>query len=156
MSVGRVVRELRLKHGLTQEALEASTGGKVTRSYVSKLEQGVIAMPSRDRLSALADALHTSTHYILERAGFISPVDTEVEQGIAAFLSAYPDFETVLQIAQRISPQGRRRLVNYARLVAMEERRPPTADRRPPAGPDSQGRRLKREAGERPRARRTE
>jgi transcriptional regulator with XRE-family HTH domain len=121
MSVGHVVRELRLNHGLTQEDVEMRTLGKVKRGYLSKLELDAIAMPSRDKLHALAAALQTTTRYILEQAGFINPVDREIEQRIAAFLDAYPEYQVMFQITQRISPQGRRRLLNYARLIALEE-----------------------------------
>ncbi|MFQ6112265.1 MAG: helix-turn-helix domain-containing protein [Nitrospinota bacterium] len=120
-SFGQVVKQLRLSSGLTQEQVEVRTGGLVKRGYLSKLEVGDIALPSREKLHALAQALETTVLHILEEAGFINQIDQEVERKIAAFLQAYPEYEVLFQITEHISPQGRRRLLNYAKLIAMEE-----------------------------------
>ncbi len=121
MSVGRVVRELRQDRGLTQEELEACTNGAVSRSYVSKLELDDIAMPTHDKLEALASALHTTTQYILEKAGFVNPVDKALEHEIGTVRAGYPEFEIMFEIARRVSPEGRRRLLTYFRVLAVEE-----------------------------------
>lgn len=120
-TVGQVVKQLRLSSGLTQEQVEVRTGGLVKRGYLSKLEVGDITLPSREKLHALAQALETTVLHILEEAGFINRADQEVEHKIAAFLQAYPEYEVLFQITERISPEGRRRLLNYAKLIAMEE-----------------------------------
>lgn len=53
-SFGRVLRELRLSHGLTQEQLALAAG--IERNYVSLIERGV-HQPALRILFRIADAL---------------------------------------------------------------------------------------------------
>jgi transcriptional regulator with XRE-family HTH domain len=78
------IRELRQGHGLTQQDLSQASG--LSRSYISRLEMGDIALPSRERLRALAQALGTSLDDLLQAAGFLDTPQGDL-----------PDFKTYLQ-----------------------------------------------------------
>jgi transcriptional regulator with XRE-family HTH domain len=78
------IRELRQGHGLTQQDLSQASG--LSRSYISRLEMGDIALPSRERLRALAHALGTSLDDLLQAAGFLDTPQGDL-----------PDFKTYLR-----------------------------------------------------------
>jgi transcriptional regulator with XRE-family HTH domain len=63
------IRELRRSIGFTQQELSHACG--LSRSYISRLEMGDIALPSRDKLRALAAALGTTLDDLLQAAGFL-------------------------------------------------------------------------------------
>jgi transcriptional regulator with XRE-family HTH domain len=63
------IRELRQGLSWTQQDLSIESG--LSRSYISRLEMGDIALPSNERLRALATALHTSLDDLLQAAGFL-------------------------------------------------------------------------------------
>lgn len=67
---GQRVRALREAKNWTQEDLANNSG--LSRSYVSRLELGDIALPRNDKLGHLAFALGTSNEDLLEAAGYIS------------------------------------------------------------------------------------
>ena len=67
---GQRVRTLREAKNWTQEDLAVSSG--LSRSYVSRLELGDIALPRNDKLGRLARALGTSNEDLLEAAGYMS------------------------------------------------------------------------------------
>ena len=55
--------------GFTQQDLSRASG--LSRSYISRLEMGDIALPSRDKLRSLAHALGTTLDDLLQAAGFL-------------------------------------------------------------------------------------
>ncbi|MDQ6693676.1 MAG: helix-turn-helix domain-containing protein [Chloroflexota bacterium] len=63
------IKELRQLASFTQQDLSRASG--LSRSYISRLEMGDIALPSRDKLRALAGALHASLDDLLRAAGFL-------------------------------------------------------------------------------------
>lgn len=62
---GQVVRERRIKAGLTQEAL--AERAELTRNYVSDLERG-LKSPTLSTVSALALAFGTKTYLLVQAA----------------------------------------------------------------------------------------
>jgi transcriptional regulator with XRE-family HTH domain len=79
------IRELRLSIGYTQQDLSQASG--LSRSYISRLEMGDIALPSRDKLRALAAALGTSLDDLLHAAGFLdAPTEDEGLPEIRTYL----------------------------------------------------------------------
>jgi transcriptional regulator with XRE-family HTH domain len=62
---GEVIREWRIKKGLTQEQL--SFKAKLHRTYISDLERGRKS-PTLDVIDSLASALGTESHALLEAA----------------------------------------------------------------------------------------
>jgi transcriptional regulator with XRE-family HTH domain len=84
-ALARRIRDLRQVLGWTQQDLSDQSG--LSRSYISRLEMGDIALPSSDRLRALATALGTTTDDLLQAAGFIDvPGDTSQLPEIKTFL----------------------------------------------------------------------
>jgi transcriptional regulator with XRE-family HTH domain len=84
-ALARRIRELRQVLGWTQQDLSDQSG--LSRSYISRLEMGDIALPSSDRLRALAIALGTSTDDLLQAAGFIDvPGDSSLLPEIKTYL----------------------------------------------------------------------
>ena len=71
------IRELRQDLGWTQQQLSSESG--LSRSYISRLEMGDIALPSNGRLKMLAVALQTKTDDLLRAAGFLDMVESEAE-----------------------------------------------------------------------------
>jgi transcriptional regulator with XRE-family HTH domain len=63
------IRELRQVLGWTQQDLSRQSG--LSRSYISRLEMGDIALPSSERLRALSRALGASPDDLLQAAGYI-------------------------------------------------------------------------------------
>ncbi|MEO8287421.1 MAG: helix-turn-helix transcriptional regulator [Chloroflexota bacterium] len=64
-----MIRELRQVMGWTQQDLAEQSG--LSRSYVSRLEMGDIALPSSERLRALSSALGAAPDDLLQAAGYI-------------------------------------------------------------------------------------
>ena len=84
-ALARRIRDLRQVLGWTQQDLSDQSG--LSRSYISRLEMGDIALPSSERLHALATALGTTTDDLLQAAGFIDiPGDTSQLPEIKTFL----------------------------------------------------------------------
>src|ERR671939_337622 len=69
ISLANRLKELRRALTWTQQDLSRSSG--LTRSYISRLEMGDIALPSSEKLRALAQALGTTPDDLLQAAGYI-------------------------------------------------------------------------------------
>jgi len=79
------IRELRQVLGWTQQDLSRESG--LSRSYISRLEMGDIALPSSERLRALSNALGASPDDLLQAAGYIdSPASTSDLPEIKTYL----------------------------------------------------------------------
>jgi transcriptional regulator with XRE-family HTH domain len=106
------IRELRQSIGFTQQDLSHASG--LSRSYISRLEMGDIALPSRDRLRALATALNTSLDDLLQAAGFLdAPAEENDLPDVEVYLkrkygiqdrSVLKAFETLIQSMSRYTP----------------------------------------------------
>jgi transcriptional regulator with XRE-family HTH domain len=66
---GAIVRDYRIKAGLTQEQL--SFGAHVNRTYIGDLEHG-LKSPTLDVIEALATALNVEPHTLVEAASRFS------------------------------------------------------------------------------------
>lgn len=69
LSLATRLKELRRVRGWTQQDLSRSSG--LTRSYISRLEMGDIALPSSEKLRSLSQALGTAPDDLLQAAGYI-------------------------------------------------------------------------------------
>jgi len=69
ISLANRLKELRRALMWTQQDLSIASG--LTRSYISRLEMGDIALPSSEKLRALAQALGTTPDDLLQAAGYI-------------------------------------------------------------------------------------
>jgi transcriptional regulator with XRE-family HTH domain len=65
--IGPVVRQLRIRRSLSQEAL--ATAAHVSSGYLSKLERGLYKAPSREVLSRIAVALAIPPADLFKEAG---------------------------------------------------------------------------------------
>jgi len=63
--LGKILKELRSKHKITQEQLAAAIG--VERSSIGKYEGNQNVIPSVDVLKAIADYFNVTTDYLLGR-----------------------------------------------------------------------------------------
>ncbi len=118
---GKRVRLLREAKRWTQEELAADSG--LSRSYVSRLELGDIALPRNDKLTRLARALGTSNEDLLEAAGYMTP-PTNDEEG------SLPDLAPYLRRKYGLSQPRLVDLIQY--MVEMAQRegsgKPPASD----------------------------
>src|SRR5919204_1594139 len=79
------LKELRRALGWTQQDLSRASG--LSRSYISRLEMGDIALPSSDRLRALSSALGTAPDDLLQAAGFLdNPPDKNELPDVKVYL----------------------------------------------------------------------
>lgn len=69
------IKDLRHVMGFTQQDLSRESG--LSRSYISRLEMGDIALPSRDKIRSLAHALGTTLDDLLQAAGFLDTPEGE-------------------------------------------------------------------------------
>jgi len=69
ITLAKRIRDLRQGFGWTQQDLSIESG--LSRSYISRLEMGDIALPSNERLRSLASALQTPLDDLLLAAGFL-------------------------------------------------------------------------------------
>ena len=85
ISLANRLKELRRALGWTQQDLSRASG--LTRSYISRLEMGDIALPSSEKLRALAQSLGTSPDDLLQAAGYIdSPSESSDLPDIKVYL----------------------------------------------------------------------
>jgi transcriptional regulator with XRE-family HTH domain len=73
--LGTFIRERRQDLGLTQEELAERIGDTVRQAEVSRLENNRIAMPRRERLTAVAAALDVSLGELLVRTGWMDAAE---------------------------------------------------------------------------------
>src|SRR5947209_1103297 len=69
ISLAARLKELRRARSWTQQDLSRASG--LTRSYISRLEMGDIALPSSEKLRALSQSLGTAPDDLLQAAGYI-------------------------------------------------------------------------------------
>jgi len=108
---GKRVRLLREAKRWTQEELAADSG--LSRSYVSRLELGDIALPRNDKLTRLARALGTSNEDLLEAAGYMTPPSNDQEGSL-------PDLAPYLRRKYGLSQPRLVDLIQY--MVEMAQR----------------------------------
>ena len=85
ISLANRLKELRRALNWTQQDLSRASG--LTRSYISRLEMGDIALPSSEKLRALAQSLGTTPDDLLQAAGYIdNPSETSDLPEIKVYL----------------------------------------------------------------------
>jgi transcriptional regulator with XRE-family HTH domain len=94
-NLAKRIRELRQALDWTQQDLSIRSG--LSRSYISRLEMGDIALPSNERLRALANAPQTTLDDLLQAAGFL---DAPAKDG------DLPDLKTYLRQRYSINEPG--------------------------------------------------
>lgn len=89
--IGKRVRELRVKMGLSQQELGNAIG--VTKVSVCGYESGT-RIPNLEKLAKLADALHTSTDYLLGREIVVNNEENKTYIGSVS----YEDVGLILEL----------------------------------------------------------
>jgi len=88
--IGTKVVTLRSRLGMTQKDLADATG--IPQATVSRIERGVIEQPRVEVLRKLADALHVTVDYLVDRTQQMSATDTVgADQRAAAIFRDYQD-----------------------------------------------------------------
>lgn len=72
-SLGRLIRDHRRHHGLTQEAFAALLGEGVRQSEVSRLERGFVSQPHPSRLQCIARILDIPVGKLLMLTSWANP-----------------------------------------------------------------------------------
>ena len=98
--LGERVREVRLKRGLTLEALAEQVGS--SKSYMWEIENKAVARPSAEKLHLIAVALDTTAEYLLA-----ADEVTEIEAADVAFFRKY----------QKMKPKGKERLREMLKIL---------------------------------------
>lgn len=105
------IKDLRHAAGFTQQDLSRASG--LSRSYISRLEMGDIALPSRNKLRALATSLDATLDDLLQAAGFLDDLSE---------LSDLPDIKTYLRRKYGIyNPQVLQAIETIAQSVQAAE-----------------------------------
>ena len=103
----RVLRKLRIEHGLSMDAVARHIG--CTNSYISHIETGRTAVPSGDRLEALLDLYGgISSKYFAQLAK-----DFEAEYG---------DLEIIIELAPKLRPVHLKSVRNLIELYMKESK----------------------------------
>ncbi len=102
--LGVRVRELRVKRGLTLEALAAQVGS--SKSYMWEIENKEVARPSAEILHRIAGALETTAEYLLS-----AEERPEADATDMAFFRRY----------RKMKPRGKRQLREILRILDDEE-----------------------------------
>lgn len=120
---GQRVRTLREAKRWTQEDLSFNSG--LSRSYISRLELGDIALPRNDKLGRLARALGTSNEDLLEAAGYMSAPTNDAN-------AALPDLAAYLRRKYGLTQPRLIATIQHILDLALDEQQrrnggPPTA-----------------------------
>ena len=102
--LGERVREVRLKRGLTLEALAEQVGS--SKSYMWEIENKDVARPSAEKLHQIAFALGTTAEYLLSAEEV-----TEAEAADLAFFRKY----------RNMKPRGKEQLREMLRILDHED-----------------------------------
>ena len=102
--MGERIRELRLKNGLTLEALAERVGS--SKSYMWEIENKGVARPSAEKLHLIANALDTTTGYLL--------ATDEVTEADAADLASFRNY-------QKMNVKSKERLRGMLKILDDED-----------------------------------
>ncbi len=104
--IGDKVVGLRELHGMTQRGLADATG--LPQATISRIERGVIQQPRVEVLTKLADALHVTVDYLIDRSDRMTATDTVGADARAAAI--FRDY-------QDLSEDGKQELARFVRWL---------------------------------------
>jgi transcriptional regulator with XRE-family HTH domain len=111
-STGERIRSLRIARSMTQHALAKAVG--ITQGSLTQLERGVSKAPAAETLVRLSRLFNVSPNWIISGEGAASPDD-----------ALPPDELELLNLFRRLSPEGRRYVVERSRhLLSSEDLEP--------------------------------
>ncbi|MFA6808048.1 MAG: helix-turn-helix transcriptional regulator [Eubacteriales bacterium] len=117
MNIGKKIKNIRLKKGLTAKELSISSG--VTRSLISELETGKRNSTSIETISRIAKALQISPSYFIEQENSsVIGFSYSINEKICEFLNredSKPYIDFAMQIQEmNIGPQS---LDNFIKII---------------------------------------
>lgn len=120
MEMAQKIHELRISQKLTLEQVANEVG--VGKSTVRKWETGMIANMRRDKIAALAKALHTTPEYLMgwSRNNGEAPVDSTPERSSAADELSELDRQ-IMELVKGLSEEHKR--IILAQLRGLTEGR---------------------------------
>ncbi|HEU0020287.1 MAG TPA: helix-turn-helix transcriptional regulator [Dehalococcoidia bacterium] len=110
--LGKRIKELRDLSGLTHAQVGQAAG--ISRSYVSRLEAGKVALPSREVLKRLAEALGTNREDLLRAAGYLELLPPLLDD---------PALEIAFRSVENLPPEDRREVLEFVAYVMQRRRR---------------------------------
>jgi transcriptional regulator with XRE-family HTH domain len=124
--LGDVVRGWRLDRGWTQTDVVRRSKGRLTQTYLSKLEGGGIATPTRSMMEALADVFERPLSELYRAAGILEGIEAGNGDAPAPALPAR-DADRV-PLAQKVADVESRRGEHYQRRLQAARERMSRAD----------------------------
>lgn len=120
MEMAQKIHELRISQKLTLEQVANEVG--VGKSTVRKWETGMIANMRRDKIAALAKALHTTPEYLMgwSRNSGEAPIDSTPERSSAADELSELDRQ-IMELVKGLSEEHKR--IILAQLRGLTEGR---------------------------------
>lgn len=115
--LGPLLREMRLRAGLTQEQLAEKIDA--TQQYISSVERGKNS-PSWKYLFRLANTVGSNVVVLLRALGLIPAIHEGVEKQIAELVTEVPEFAELFEIARQAAakdPGKLQEIVSLARWV---------------------------------------
>jgi transcriptional regulator with XRE-family HTH domain len=79
-SLGQYLASIRSDRGYSLRQVEEITSKQVSNAYLSQIENGQIQQPSPNILNALAEAYKISLQGLMEKAGYIIPVEKRAKK----------------------------------------------------------------------------
>ncbi|PGC67600.1 helix-turn-helix domain-containing protein [Bacillus safensis] len=107
------LKSVRKNRGLTQEELAKRV--KTTKGTISNYENGH-STPSNEMLKDLADALNTTTDYLLGRTENISSEQVEYD-------FSDPDLQIAFKAASDFSEEARRQTIDFINYIKEKEKK---------------------------------
>ncbi|MHC2452861.1 transcriptional regulator with XRE-family HTH domain [Bacillus altitudinis] len=107
------LKSVRKNRGLTQEELAKRV--KTTKGTISNYENGH-STPSNEMLKDLADALNTTTDYLLGRTENISSEQVEYDFND-------PDLQIAFKAASDFSEEARRQTIDFINYIKEKEKK---------------------------------
>ncbi|MDD6196568.1 MAG: helix-turn-helix transcriptional regulator [[Clostridium] aminophilum] len=108
MDIKDILKNRRLELGITMKELADKVG--VSEGTISRWESGHISNMRRDRISALADALHLDPSIIMGWDDTAAPDDSyylnEEARDLAEFMHKNPDYKVLFDASRKVKPEN--------------------------------------------------
>ncbi len=110
VTLGQLLRQKRIERGIS--GVELTRRAQISRSYLTKLEDGTMQDLRLDKFCRITEALRLAADEVLQEAGYIA----------AKPKSALPEPGDYLRERYRLSPEGVEQAVDFLEWLARRER----------------------------------
>lgn len=111
VTLGQLLRQKRIERGVT--GVELTRRAQISRSYLTKLEDGTMQDLRLDKFCRIAEALGLSADDLLREAGYLAPKPK----------SPLPEPDNYLRERYKLSPEGIEQAVEFLEFLTDRERR---------------------------------